>query len=84
VSIEKGKTLPVKDLEILEEGLVVYLKSFGWVKVFCQQFKNEPRYYVIYHQDLDMPDSAKVCVKGKIKEKRNGEQQECHQERQEG
>jgi hypothetical protein len=41
-------------------------------------------------QDYKIPnnipeaDSAKVCVEGKIKEKRNGEQQECHQERQEG
>jgi hypothetical protein len=54
VSIEKGKALPVKDLEIPEEGLVVYLKSFGWVKVFGQQFKNEPQYYIVYHRDLDV------------------------------
>lgn len=54
VSIEKGKALPVKDLEISEAGLVVYLKSFGWVKVFCQQFKNEPRYYIVYHQNLEI------------------------------
>lgn len=59
VSIEKGKELPVKDLEIPEAGLVVYLKSFGWVKVFCQQFKNEPRYYIVYHQDLDVLNQIK-------------------------
>jgi hypothetical protein len=38
------------------------------------------RFFII----LSISDSAKVCVEGKIKEKRNGEQQECHQERQEG
>ena len=31
-----------------ESGLVVYLKEFGWVKVFCQSFKNEVRYYIIH------------------------------------
>ena len=54
VSEEQGKLLPVKDLDIPDEGLVVYLKSFGWVKVFCQPFKNEPRYYITYHQDLEV------------------------------
>ncbi|PZO11655.1 MAG: IS701 family transposase, partial [Leptolyngbya foveolarum] len=44
VSVERGETLPVKDVEIPEDGLMVYLKAFGWVRVFCQPFKNEPRY----------------------------------------
>jgi hypothetical protein len=30
------------------------------------------------------PDSAGVCVYGKIKEKRSGEKRKCHQEKQEG
>lgn len=53
VSLERGKLLSVKDLEIPESGLVVYLKEFGWVKVFCQLFKNEPRYYILYQPDLE-------------------------------
>jgi hypothetical protein len=53
VSLERGKLVPVKRLEIPESGLVVYLKEFGWVKVFCQSFKNEPRYYIMYQPDLE-------------------------------
>ena len=34
VSLERGKLVQVKHLEIPESGLVVYLKEFGWVKVF--------------------------------------------------
>ena len=53
VSLEKGKLVQVKSLDIPEEGLVVYLKQFGWVKVFCQPFKNEQRYYITYKPDLE-------------------------------
>lgn len=53
VSIERGTSLPVKDVKIPAEGLMVYLKAFGWVKVFCQPFKNEPRYYMMYKPELD-------------------------------
>ena len=52
VSIERGKILPVRDIDIPEDGLMVYLKAFGWVRVFCQPFKNEPRYYILYKPDL--------------------------------
>jgi hypothetical protein len=53
VSLERGKLAQVKSLEIPESGLVVYLKEFGWVKVFCQSFKNEPRYYIMYQPTLE-------------------------------
>jgi hypothetical protein len=53
VSLEKGQEVQVQTLEIPEEGLVVYLKGFGWVKVFCQNFKNEVRYYACYQSDLE-------------------------------
>jgi hypothetical protein len=44
----------VKNLEIPEEGLIVYLKSFGKVKVFQKIFKNEEkRYYIIFVPDED-------------------------------
>lgn len=52
VSVERGTYLPVKALAIPDEGLMVYLKEFGWVKVFCQPFKNEPRYYISYQPNL--------------------------------
>jgi hypothetical protein len=32
---------------------VVYLKEFGWVKVFCQDFKNEARYYIMFLPELE-------------------------------
>ena len=48
VSQEPGKTLPVKELEIPIDGLMVYLKAFGWVRLFCQRFKHESRYYILY------------------------------------
>ena len=43
VSIERGTYVQVKTLTPPESGLVVYLKEFGWVKVFCQNFKDEVR-----------------------------------------
>lgn len=50
-----GKTFTqVQNLEIPEDGLVVYLKSFGRVKVFRKSFKNETyRYYIMYTPDKD-------------------------------
>ena len=53
VSLERGNLVQVKNLEILNSGLMTYLKEFGWVKVFCQSFKNEPRYYILYQPDLE-------------------------------
>ncbi|BAQ65838.1 hypothetical protein [Geminocystis sp. NIES-3709] len=48
VSQKNKKFVRVKDLEIPEEGLLVYLKEFGIVKVFKKMFKNEYRYYAIW------------------------------------
>ena len=47
-SIERGTFLQIQKLTIPESGLLVYLKEFGWVKVFCQKFKNEVRHYIMY------------------------------------
>ena len=44
----------MQTLEIPDSGLVVYLKEFGWVKVFRQDFKNEARYYILHLQDLEI------------------------------
>jgi hypothetical protein len=51
VALERGKEVQVQTLEIPDEGLVVYLKDFGWVKVFRQDFKNEARFYILYLPD---------------------------------
>jgi hypothetical protein len=53
VSLERGTQVQVQTLTIPESGLVVYLKEFGWVKVFCQNFKNEARYYILFLPDQD-------------------------------
>ena len=53
VALERGQEVQVQTLEIPEEGLMVYLKEFGWVKVFCQDFKNEARYYILYLPNLE-------------------------------
>lgn len=53
VSVERGKEVQVQTLEIPDQGLVVYLKEFGWVKVFCQSFKNEACYYLMYLPSLE-------------------------------
>ncbi len=53
VSVERGTSVQIGTLEITADGLMVYLKAFGWVKVFCAPFKNEQRYYILYRPDLE-------------------------------
>ncbi len=49
VSVVMGQYCAVSQLDIPKEGLVVYLKKFGWVKVFKKDFKNEiSRYYIMF------------------------------------
>jgi hypothetical protein len=50
---------PVKNLEIPNQGLVVYLKNFGRVKVFRKIFKNEAqKYYITYLPSLDATEQT--------------------------
>jgi hypothetical protein len=53
VSVERGTTVAVDSLEVADSGMMVYLKAFGWVKLFCQPFKKEQRYYILYRPDLE-------------------------------
>lgn len=53
VALARGSDVQVQSLEIPDAGLVVYLKEFGWVKVFCQNFKNEVRHYLMYLPNLE-------------------------------
>ena len=54
VLINGEKYTSVQNLEIPDDGLVVHLKKFGYVKVFCRTFKNEAnRYYVMYFPAIE-------------------------------
>ncbi len=49
VSVERGvKYVQVQSLDIPEDGLIVYLKQVGQVKLFRTVFKNEFRYYAMF------------------------------------
>ncbi len=53
VSVERGgKYVQVQSLDIPTDGLIVYLKQVGQVKVFRTVFKNEFRYYTIANNGL--------------------------------
>jgi len=53
-SIDGKNFTQIQNLEIPEDGLIVYLKSFGQVKVFWKSFKNETyRYYAMYAPEKD-------------------------------
>ena len=53
VSLIKGTEVQVQPLEIAESGLMVYLKEFGWVKVFSQDFKKQVRHYIMWTPELE-------------------------------
>jgi hypothetical protein len=56
VSMEIGdKYVQVQSLDIPQDGLIVYLKQVGRVKVFRTVFKNEFRYYAMF-----VPNSEKL------------------------
>jgi hypothetical protein len=46
VSVEKGTWVPVQQLDIAEDGRVVWLKNFGFGKVFRTQLKDQVRHYI--------------------------------------
>ena len=51
VSVEKGKFVHVSALDIPEDGLEVWLRGFGKVKVFRTLLKNERRHYAVHLPD---------------------------------
>ncbi len=58
VSLERGeKYVQVQSLDIPQDGLIIYLKQVGQVKVFRTVFKNEFRYYVMF-----IPNSGKLSA----------------------
>ena len=46
VSVEKGSWVQVQQLEIPADGLLVWLKNFGQVKLFRTQLKDQLRHYI--------------------------------------
>ena len=53
VSLQPGQEIQVQTLTIPESGLVVYLKEFGWVKVFARDFKNAACYDILLRPELE-------------------------------
>jgi len=57
VSIQKGKWIQVQKLDIPEQGLSVFLRDFGEVKLFCKRLKNQLHHYIIY-----LPSTNKLII----------------------
>ena len=53
VSIEKGKYIQVRTLDIPEDGREVWLRGLGQVKVFRTLLKDEQRYYIVHLHEED-------------------------------
>ena len=53
VSTEKGSWVQVQKLDIPADGLMVWLREFGEVKLFRTQLKDQLRHYVVYLPDTD-------------------------------
>lgn len=51
VSLEKGQWVQVQKLDIPADGLVVWLKQFGHVKLFRTWLKDQPRHYAVFLAD---------------------------------
>lgn len=48
VSIEKGSWVQVKQLNVPDDGVNVWLRNFGEVKLFRTRLKDQLRHYVVY------------------------------------
>jgi hypothetical protein len=87
VSIEKGQFIHVSALDIPDDGLEVWLRGFGQVKVFRTLLKNEQRHYAVYLPNesalanFNRKDFLKVHDKHwKIEEYHRVIKQVCHVE----
>jgi len=48
VSVEKGQWAQVQQLDIPEQGQLVWLREFGEVKLFRTQLKDQLRHYIVF------------------------------------
>jgi hypothetical protein len=53
VSIEKGTWSQVQLLDIPKEGMKVFLRNFGEVKLFRMLLKNQLRHYIVFLPKTD-------------------------------
>jgi len=53
VSIEEGTWIQVQRLDIPKEGVKVWLRKFGYVKLFRTQLKDQLRHYVVHLPDCE-------------------------------
>lgn len=53
VSLEKNEWMAVQSADIPDEGLTVWLREFGFIRLFRTTLKNEHRHYALY-----LPDDA--------------------------
>lgn len=58
VSIEKGTWAQVQSLNIPVDGLIVWLRDFGHIKLFRTNLKDQIRHYAMYLPDDTNPISA--------------------------
>ena len=56
VSVEQGTYRQVQTLDIPEDGLVVWLKDFGYVKVYRTHLKNQVRHYIMHISEEELHD----------------------------
>ena len=69
VSVEKGTWIQVQQMDIPNDGLVVWLRDFGQVKLFRTNLKNQVRHYIIHVPDENDPthDGLKFDIFDKAK-----------------
>jgi hypothetical protein len=60
VSVDKGNWTQVQKLDIPDDGLLVWLKDFGNVKLFRTWLKDQPRHYVVF-----LPDDDQLAAVGR-------------------
>ena len=53
VSVDKGNWTQVQKLDIPDDGLLVWLKDYGNVKLFRTWLKDQPRHYAVHMPDDD-------------------------------
>lgn len=53
VSLEKGTWVQVQKLEIPEQGVLVWLRNFGQVKLFRTRLKDQLRHYIVHLPEED-------------------------------
>ncbi len=53
VSVKKGTWTQVQQLDVPTQGMMVYLREFGEVKLFRTMLKNQQRHYIVFLNNND-------------------------------